>query len=753
MKYILDRYMAYTEISVRKPVFLEKPRVREKIDPSKVRVMLMDMHGEIGFAPHGPIGIESVAGWLKRDLPEVELAMCDTQPELAKKGRVDTDARARQLADFVYTSDTKGAETVIGLGTPIFSFDVLQSTLFKLKDILSQNPPKKQPKIILGNALATYTSPALLKSKLPFDVTLVVGEGEERFTEMVRQVAKGEALQDSLEFNPPNLQNYAQPILLLTKDIIDESGMPKAESSRGCKFGGCTFCSRCVRGGKDYRTVKEEAVIEQVRALFKEFNVTRFEFTDEEAFDDIEATKRLISVFKAAQFDKDNPLPRISFAASLRVGALNELQNAGLLDQLREIGLDKVFLGVEGGSDEYLQQMAKGQKMSEVAEAITTVKQSVWEDKTGEQKPLAMEMGFISFSWRMDMNMLRKNIEFLSQENVTPHVSSLFNLLEVRAGTIDETLLKEYAYGKQLKDGTWSKRRLDSTALSQYDPDSNFSINSSCYKDVPFLHPEVGEIYKKAETFAQADDSLYYAIKSITRAGSLPHQLHEKAKEFYLGMKNLHLRYLRDIVGIESDSHVAEERRLLITEMNQVFSDGPEILDGVRREITAFLREENERQIANGDQQGALAVCINDAGKVLLVRPRHQEYWGFPGGNILPGEDPTEALRRELKEEIGAENVSFLAGLPTVRKNGHNDVTTGPRPRLVLYHQLTKLNDKIDLDQTDNELADYLWIDPAELTKGRIQTRENVQKIGKYMSNVDSKTMSNTIYNGLVFPK
>lgn len=51
------------------------------------------------------------------------------------------------------------------------------------------------------------------------------------------------------------------------------------------------------------------------------------------------------------------------------------------------------------------------------------------------------------------------------------------------------------------------------------------------------------------------------------------------------------------------------------------------------------------------------AIVLNDKGEILLLdhvlRPKHG--WGTPGGFIDEGEQPADAIRREMREEIGLE--------------------------------------------------------------------------------------------------
>lgn len=67
-----------------------------------------------------------------------------------------------------------------------------------------------------------------------------------------------------------------------------------------------------------------------------------------------------------------------------------------------------------------------------------------------------------------------------------------------------------------------------------------------------------------------------------------------------------------------------------------------------------------------------VAVILVRADRVLLChrspgRRWYPDVWDFPGGHVLPGEHPEDALRREVAEELGAA-LERVDGAPVLRQ-------------------------------------------------------------------------------------
>ncbi len=102
-----------------------------------------------------------------------------------------------------------------------------------------------------------------------------------------------------------------------------------------------------------------------------------------------------------------------------------------------------------------------------------------------------------------------------------------------------------------------------------------------------------------------------------------------------------------------------------------------------------------------------VAAVIERGGRILITQRkqggRHALKWEFPGGKIEPGEDPRDALRRELREELAIEaDIGDLIDSHEVR---YED---GPVIRLRFYRVTVFRGEPRNL-----EFEQIAWAEPA----------------------------------------
>lgn len=121
------------------------------------------------------------------------------------------------------------------------------------------------------------------------------------------------------------------------------------------------------------------------------------------------------------------------------------------------------------------------------------------------------------------------------------------------------------------------------------------------------------------------------------------------------------------------------------------------------------------------------AIIFNNKGQIFIAL-RHDlakdKVWSFPQGGIDPTEDPQTALKRELLEEIGTDNVKILAEYPEwLSYDFPNNAVRNPLKRKYKGQtqkwfavQFLGKDSEINLDtHKEKEFDEWKWITFAEL--------------------------------------
>jgi len=127
-------------------------------------------------------------------------------------------------------------------------------------------------------------------------------------------------------------------------------------------------------------------------------------------------------------------------------------------------------------------------------------------------------------------------------------------------------------------------------------------------------------------------------------------------------------------------------------------------------------RRQVVRAVAPTYSVGAITVMEHrDRPEVLLIRQSYRTRWGLPGGLLRKGETPTDALRREVVEEIGLD--AEIVGEPML--------VTEPEPRridVIFRSHPAQWADATRIRPQSAEIIEVRWFPTAELPELQHET-------------------------------
>ena len=130
------------------------------------------------------------------------------------------------------------------------------------------------------------------------------------------------------------------------------------------------------------------------------------------------------------------------------------------------------------------------------------------------------------------------------------------------------------------------------------------------------------------------------------------------------------------------------------------------------------------RRVAPTFSVGAMCIIERADGRLLFIRHLYRKRWGVPGGLLERHETPTDAARREVREEVGLE--VELVGEPAV------NVDADPR-RIDIVFRARPVNDA-DADRvrpSSVEVLEARWFPPTELPELQFETAQAIQTLAR----------------------
>ncbi len=303
---------------------------------------------------------------------------------------------------------------IVGIGGMVTVYKYVKWLVPELK------AAKPNAKVILGGSLASSIPDFVIEKIKQLDA-IVLGEGEITAVELFNALKSNKKPEGILGVwyrdekkickNEPRplIKNIDEvpfpsydlfPVEVYSKYAAHESGFRKRMnmiSTRGCPFG-CRFCYHLF-GRSMYRTRSPENIIEEIKMLYKDYEIKNISFAD----DNLTANRpRLIKFCELLANEKLD----LTWSCLGRADSIDE----EILNLMKAAGCNYIGFGIESGSQKILNNMNKAIKLDTVKKAVELTR------KAG----IAANGTFIFGYPGEDDSTIRETINFCKELDMSP---------------------------------------------------------------------------------------------------------------------------------------------------------------------------------------------------------------------------------------------------------------------------------------------------------------------------------------------
>ena len=140
--------------------------------------------------------------------------------------------------------------------------------------------------------------------------------------------------------------------------------------TNGCSWNKCTFCKMYTAPQKKFRARDEAEVLDEIRRVGDSYIVQRIFLADGNAM--VLPTRRLLRILEAI---REN-IPSVERVTSYCLPRNIKRKSVEELSELREAGLQMLYVGAESGDDEVLARVNKGETFASTADALNKAREA-----------------------------------------------------------------------------------------------------------------------------------------------------------------------------------------------------------------------------------------------------------------------------------------------------------------------------------------------------------------------------------------
>lgn len=280
-----------------------------------------------------------------------------------------------EIEDFYFDEFCAFDADVVGISSTFMGVENVREIADAVR---KQNP---ETFIVLGGPLSWSVSPSKLMGTIPNLDCIVMREGEQTFSELIRELRNGRDLSSvrGLVFKKDGAvsETMARPLLdeeELQPPAWELMGMPSpkrlpvlpVETSRGCPYN-CAYCSEVHYWGKPVRYRTSDSVVEELRHNVERFGITTFRFADSCFSAPPARSGEICDAIYQRCVREGIELKWSSY------GRIDNL-NYDLLEKMKRSGCVALDIGVESGAASVLRKMGRNHSPKTVVEVASAAR-------------------------------------------------------------------------------------------------------------------------------------------------------------------------------------------------------------------------------------------------------------------------------------------------------------------------------------------------------------------------------------------